>query len=86
MTGDKDDERDKRNREYAFHGDSPLPRRRSAGEPRRRLLRMQDDLLRAPRGDFGHVELVRVAAVHLVDAAEFLEGMSGLAEVPEHHP
>src|SRR6185436_19809795 len=50
----------------------PLPRRRGRGP--RRLLRVQDDLLCAPRGDLGHPQLVLVAAIdavelHLVDLA-----------------
>src|SRR6185503_8547717 len=61
----------------------PLPRRRSAGGLRRSLLRMQDDLLRAPRGDLRYPQLVFVAAVHSVNRAEFLQLFPGLAELAD---
>src|SRR5262245_54426492 len=53
---------------------------------RGRRRRAQPDLLHAPRGDLGDVELVGRAAVHLVDAAEFLEAVTRFAEPPEHGP
>src|SRR4029078_2922271 len=60
-----------------------LPRCRRAGGLGRRLLRMQDDLLRAPCGDFRHPQLVFVAAVHAVDRAELLQLLPGLAELAD---
>src|SRR5262249_47425172 len=86
VTRDKDDQGDKRNRKYAFHGHPPLPRCRRAGGPRWRLLRMQDDLLRAPCGDLGYPQLVFVAAVHAVNRAELLQLLPGLAEFADDGP
>ena len=50
---------------------------------RRRRLGVQDDLLRAPRGNFGHEQLVRIAAVDLVNRAELAEALARLAELPD---
>src|SRR5262245_7844569 len=61
-----------------------LPRRRRAGGPRWRLLRMQDDLLRAPCRDLGYPQLVFVAAVHAVNRAELLQLLPGLAELADN--
>src|ERR1700730_2931922 len=57
------------------------PLSRAAGS--RPRLRTKDDLLRTPGGDLGDIELVRVPAVELVDRAELLRGVAGLAELPE---
>ena len=48
-----------------------------------RLLRIQEDLLRAPRRNFRDEELVRIAAVDLVDGAEFSQSLAGLAELAD---
>src|SRR3989442_545506 len=53
---------------------------------RRCRLRMQDDLLHAPRRDFGDEELVRVPAVDLVDRAELLELFARFAELADDRP
>src|SRR6476660_4077898 len=50
---------------------------------RRRLLPAQQDLLHAPRRDLGDVDLVGIAAIHLVDAAELLEAVTRLAKPAE---
>src|SRR5262245_25947601 len=51
---------------------------------RRLGLPAQRHFLHAPLGDFRDVDLVRVPAVHLMDAAELLRSMPGLAEAAEH--
>src|SRR5438132_666265 len=43
----------------------------------------ENDFLNAPRRDLGDDELVGVAAVDLVDGAELLQLLAGLAELPE---
>src|SRR5207244_10783944 len=48
------------------------------------LFRMQQDLLHAPRGDLGDVQLVWISEVHLVTAAEFLQRFPRLAEPAKH--
>ena len=45
---------------------------------------MQQDFLHAPRGDLGDVQLVRIPAIHLMNAAEFLQRLPGPAESAEH--
>src|SRR5262245_39102832 len=44
---------------------------------------MQDDLLRAPRGDFRDPQLVFVAAIHAVNRAELLQLLPGLPELAD---
>src|ERR1700681_217912 len=44
---------------------------------------MKNDLLRTPGGNLGRIDLVRVPAVELVDRAELLRRVAGLAELPE---
>src|SRR5437016_7956479 len=45
---------------------------------------VEQQFLHAPRGDFGYVDLVRIPAIHLMDAAEFLQRAPRLAEAAEH--
>src|SRR5262245_2013871 len=68
-----------------------VPRRRSGldlamalSPTRRPRLRTQQDFLHSPRCDLGHVDLVGIPAVHLVNAAELLECVAGLAEPAQH--
>src|SRR5262245_6084864 len=56
----------------------PLLLRRAGG--RIPLRGLENEFLNAPRGDFRDVELVRVAAVDLVHAAELLQVLPRLAE------
>src|SRR5689334_4223251 len=50
----------------------------------RRRLRVQDDVLHAPRGDLRDPQVVVVAAVHAVNRRELLHLLAGLAELAEH--
>src|SRR5688500_17327737 len=43
----------------------------------------QDDLLRAPGGDFRHEQLIRIAAIDFVHGAELPEALTGLAELAD---
>src|SRR4051812_45210942 len=43
----------------------------------------QDDLLRAPRGDFRHEQLIRITAVNLMNRAELAKGLARFAELPD---
>ena len=74
----RSDSRHQKARQRLLHG-RPLISPRDVGG----CGAFEDDLLRAPGRDLGHEELVRIAAVDLVDGAELSESLAGLAELAD---